>query len=147
MTACAFGTVLALATGKLRSVAITFLLESMVVLNQSGCWPFALQVSEDVSEGLRRRTKGESAPNGLVRRLPEIVWHLAKDSLHHREVLDVLVRLEERLAGKELDEDAPDRPDVALVRPTGPYKQPRASEAATMRMGPENSPRMISGAR
>jgi hypothetical protein len=44
--------------------------------------------------------------------------HLAHDDLHHDEVLEVAVRLEQGLAGEELDKDAADRKHVARVRPT-----------------------------
>ena len=37
--------------------------------------------------------------------------------LHHGEVLEVLMRLEQRVARDELQQDAPDGPDVAWERP------------------------------
>ncbi len=35
-------------------------------------------------------------------------------------MLEVIVRLEEGVSGKELDQDAPDAPDVARERPPEP---------------------------
>lgn len=55
-------------------------------------------------------------------------------------MLEVLVRLEQRLAGEELDQDAADRPDVARVAPAHACA---VSEAE----GARDGPRMISGAR
>lgn len=48
---------------------------------------------------------------------PKVVRHRAKDGLHHGQVLEIVVRLEERFAGVELDQDASDRPGVARVGP------------------------------
>lgn len=36
----------------------------------------------------------------------------ADDRLHHSQMLDIVVRLEKGVAGKEFDEDASDAPDV-----------------------------------
>ena len=53
------------------------------------------------------------------RSLPqEIDRHLPHHDLHHREVLEVPVRLEEGLAGEELNEDASDREHVAREGPS-----------------------------
>jgi hypothetical protein len=41
----------------------------------------------------------------------------AADALHHGQVLEVVVGLEEGVAGEELDEDAADAPDVAGEAP------------------------------
>lgn len=41
----------------------------------------------------------------------------ANDGLHHGQVLEVIMSLEEGVAREELDEDAPYAPDVAWVRP------------------------------
>jgi hypothetical protein len=47
-----------------------------------------------------------------------VLRHRAEDLFHHREVLKVLVRLEERFAGNKLHEDTSNRPHVARVAPT-----------------------------
>lgn len=44
-------------------------------------------------------------------------WHAAHDNLHHREMFQVVVRLEQGVAREELDQDAPDREHVAGIRP------------------------------
>lgn len=34
---------------------------------------------------------------------------------HHRQVLEIIVRLEEGIAGEEFDKDAPYAPDIARI--------------------------------
>lgn len=67
--------------------------------------------------------------DSLCRATPLVVLHPPKHDLHHREVLQVFVGLEERLARVELDEDAPYRPYIARIRP--PQALKRASEGAS----------------
>lgn len=39
------------------------------------------------------------------------------NSLHHGQMLEIIVRLEEGVAGEELNQDASNAPDVTRVRP------------------------------
>ena len=39
------------------------------------------------------------------------------DCFHHSQMLEIIVRLEEGIAGEELDQYTPDTPNVARVRP------------------------------
>ena len=55
-------------------------------------------------------------------------------------MLEILVRLEQRFAGEELDQNAADRPDVARVAPAHAY-------AVSRTVIETDAPRMISGAR
>lgn len=55
----------------------------------------------------------------LVDGLDEVrVDALAYDHLHHSQMLEIIVRLEEGIAGKELDQDTSNAPNVARERPT-----------------------------
>lgn len=45
------------------------------------------------------------------------VYSCAYNSFHHRQVLEVVMSLEKGIAGKELDEDAADAPDVTREGP------------------------------
>ena len=42
------------------------------------------------------------------------------DCFHHSQMLEVIVRLEEGIAGEEFDQYAPNTPNVARVRPPKP---------------------------
>ncbi len=42
------------------------------------------------------------------------------DGFHHGQMLEIIVRLEEGVSGKELDQDASDAPDVAGIGPPEP---------------------------
>ncbi len=46
----------------------------------------------------------------------------AEDALHHSQMLTVVVSLKQGEAGVELEDDAPDAPDVARVAPPQFYK-------------------------
>lgn len=39
-------------------------------------------------------------------------------ALHHREVLEVVMRLKESITGEELDEDAANAPNIARITPS-----------------------------
>lgn len=42
---------------------------------------------------------------------------MTNDGLHHSQVLEVIVRLEKRIACVEFHQDASDAPDIAWIRP------------------------------
>ena len=44
-------------------------------------------------------------------------WHLAQDDFHHSEVLQVVMRLKQSIAGIELDQYAANREEVTRERP------------------------------
>jgi hypothetical protein len=45
-------------------------------------------------------------------------WYFAQSSLHHCKMLDIVARLEQRIAGIQLEQYTPDRPNVAWISPT-----------------------------
>lgn len=63
--------------------------------------------------------RGVAVASGrLVDGLNEMgIYAMTNNGLHHGQMLQVVVRLEQGVAGKELDEDAPNTPDIARKRP------------------------------
>lgn len=47
--------------------------------------------------------------------------HLSTNhTLHHGQVFKIIMRLEQRVTGKEFDKYAPDAPDITRIRPAEP---------------------------
>lgn len=79
-------------------------------------------------------------------RAREPLRHLSHYLFHHGEMLEIVMCLEERDAGVELDQDAAEGEDVTRIGPAQTCKMTRL-ERSSHAVDGDSLPRMISGAR